>query len=88
MVNGTDRAKNYANFLKADVPYLQMKAMMRNKTVDVSKISAIAAIKDAHGKTIIDSFILTGRERVLAWRAWRELYFMYYRYQKAEKVAM
>lgn len=75
------RSKHYANFLQANVSYLTNKAMLRQSKIDVSKIATISALKDGAGKVIIDSFSLGARKKVLAWQAWRELYFMYYRYQ-------
>ena len=79
--SGTRRAKHYANFVKANVSYLTTKTIMRQSKIDVSKIATISALKDIAGKTMIDVFSLGARKKVLAWQAWRELYFMYYRYQ-------
>ena len=79
--SGAHRAKHYANFVKADVSYLTTKLKMRSRATDVSQIATISALKDGAGKVIIDSFNLRARKKVLAWQAWRELYFMYYRYQ-------
>lgn len=82
--SGTARAIKYAQFINSDAYYLRVKSMLRTHRVDVSKISAICAEKDSKGKIMIDAFGLGARTKVLAWQAWRELYFMNYRFQQTE----
>ncbi len=73
----TYRDKNNVNYL-----YLLRKAQLRNHKIDTDKGFTINALKDEAGKTIIDSYNLTARNKAIAWQAWRALYYKLYRYQR------
>jgi hypothetical protein len=85
--SGTDRAITTQEKNQPMIVYLRMKAALRNKLWEISKIESIKATKDDAIASIISSYNLLGGDNSNAHQAWRELYYIFFNnLQKVAKI--
>lgn len=60
------------------VVYLRLKAILRNRVLEINKNMTVNTVKDEAAKALIDAAGLDMRGRLNAWECWRELYYTFY----------